>query len=62
MYGCVRCAGCVWKGRANPGSSILSAEMMLLQRGQVESADLIIKGTNGAISAKTVTYDFQHLI
>ena len=48
--------------KVNPGSLILSAEMMLRHMGWVEAADLIIKGTNGAISAKTVTYDFERLM
>ncbi len=48
--------------KVNPGSVILSAEMMLRHMGWTEAADLIIKGTNGAISAKTVTYDFERLM
>lgn len=47
--------------KVNPGSLILSAEMMLRHMGWTE-ADLIIKGTNGAIAAKTVTYDFERLM
>lgn len=50
------------KDQVNPGSLILSAEMMLRHMGWTEAADLIIKGTNGAISAKTVTYDFHRLM
>ena len=50
------------KDQVNPGSLILSAEMMLRHMGWLEAADLIIKGTNGAISAKTVTYDFERLM
>ena len=50
------------KDQVNPGSLILSAEMMLRHMGWVEAADLIIKGTNGAIGAKTVTYDFERLM
>ncbi|WP_339417871.1 MULTISPECIES: NADP-dependent isocitrate dehydrogenase [unclassified Pseudomonas] len=50
------------KDQVNPGSLILSAEMMLRHMGWIEAADLIIKGTNGAISAKTVTYDFHRLM
>ncbi|WP_339524028.1 NADP-dependent isocitrate dehydrogenase [Pseudomonas sp. EA_35y_Pfl2_R111] len=50
------------KDQVNPGSLILSAEMMLRHIGWTEAADLIIKGTNGAISAKTVTYDFERLM
>ena len=48
--------------KVNPGSVILSAEMMLRHIGWVEAADLIIKGMDGAISAKTVTYDFERLM
>ena len=44
--------------KVNPGSVILSGEMMLRYMGWIEAADLIIKGMDGAISAKTVTYDF----
>ena len=46
------------KGIANPGSIILSAELMLRHLGWNESADLIIKGMAGAISSKQVTSDF----
>ena len=45
--------------KVNPGSIILSAEMMLRDMGWEEAADLIIKGMGGAIQAKTVTYDFE---
>lgn len=48
--------------KVNPGSLILSAEMMLRHMGWTEAADLIIKGTNGAIAAKTVPYDFERLM
>ncbi|PPC77059.1 NADP-dependent isocitrate dehydrogenase [Pokkaliibacter plantistimulans] len=48
--------------KVNPGSVILSAEMMLRHMGWTEAADLIIKGTEGAIAAKTVTYDFERLM
>ncbi|TQV73541.1 NADP-dependent isocitrate dehydrogenase [Exilibacterium tricleocarpae] len=48
--------------KVNPGSLILSAEMMLRHMGWNEAADLIIKGTEGAIGAKTVTYDFERLM
>jgi len=48
--------------QVNPGSVILSAEMMLRYMGWSEAADLIIKGMDGAISAKTVTYDFERLM
>ena len=44
--------------KVNPGSVILSGEMMLRHLGWIEAADLIIKGMDGAIAAKTVTYDF----
>jgi isocitrate dehydrogenase len=44
--------------KVNPGSVILSGEMMLRYIGWGEAADLIIKGIEGAINAKTVTYDF----
>ncbi|EKD54762.1 MAG: hypothetical protein ACD_60C00045G0001 [uncultured bacterium] len=44
--------------KVNPGSLILSAEMMLRHMGWDEAAELIIKGVEGAINAKTVTYDF----
>lgn len=50
------------QNKVNPGSLILSAEMMLRHMGWVEAADLIIKGMDGAISAKTVTYDFERLM
>ena len=48
--------------KVNPGSVILSGEMMFRYLGWVEAADLIIKGMDGAISAKTVTYDFARLM
>ena len=48
--------------KVNPGSLILSAEMMLRHMGWEEAADLIIKGMEGAISAGTVTYDFERLM
>ncbi|MCQ4287642.1 NADP-dependent isocitrate dehydrogenase [Pseudomonas stutzeri] len=48
--------------KVNPGSLILSAEMMLRHMGWVEAADLIIKSTERAIAAKTVTYDFERLM
>lgn len=48
--------------KVNPGSVILSAEMMLRHMGWFEAADLIIKGIDGAIAAKTVTYDFERLM
>jgi isocitrate dehydrogenase len=45
--------------KVNPGSVILSGEMMFRHMGWNEAADLIIKGIDGAIGAKTVTYDFE---
>ena len=48
--------------KVNPGSLILSAEMMLRHMGWFEAADLIVKGMEGAISSKTVTYDFERLM
>lgn len=48
--------------KVNPGSLILSAEMMLRHMGWVEAADLILNGVQGAIAAKTVTYDFERLM
>jgi isocitrate dehydrogenase len=47
--------------KVNPGSLILSAEMMLRHMEWHEAADLIVKGMEGAISAATVTYDFERL-
>lgn len=44
--------------KVNPGSVILSGEMMLRYMGWTEAADLILKGLDGAIAARTVTYDF----
>lgn len=48
--------------KVNPGSLILSAEMMLRHLGWTEAADLVVKGMEGAINAKTVTYDFERLM
>ena len=48
--------------KVNPGSVILSGEMMFRYLGWVEVADLIIKGMEGAVAAKTVTYDFARLM
>ena len=48
--------------KVNPGSLILSAEMMLRHIGWNEAAELVIIGMNGAIAAKTVTYDFERLM
>ena len=50
------------KDMVNPGSVILSGEMMLRYMGWTEAADLIIKGLEGAIGKKTVTYDFERLM
>jgi len=50
------------KDMVNPGSVILSGEMMFRYLGWREAADLIIKGMEGAIAAKTVTYDFHRLM
>ncbi|MBT8125420.1 MAG: NADP-dependent isocitrate dehydrogenase, partial [Gammaproteobacteria bacterium] len=49
------------KNRVNPGSIILSAEMMLRFMGWTEAADLVNKGISGAIAAKTVTYDLARV-
>ena len=48
--------------KVNPGSVILSGEMMLRHLGWQEAADLVVKGMDGVISAKTVTYDFARLM
>lgn len=48
--------------KVNPGSVILSGEMMFRHMGWTEVADLIMKGMDGAIGAKTVTYDFHRLM
>ncbi len=48
--------------QVNPGSVVLSGEMMLRHLGWKEAADLVIKGMDGAIGAKTVTYDFARLM
>src|SRR5437868_1116571 len=48
--------------KVNPGSVVLSGEMMLRYLGWTEAADLIVKGMDGAIAAKTVTYDFARLM
>ena len=47
--------------KVNPGSVILSGEMMFRYLGWPEAADMIIRGLEGAIQAKTVTYDFARL-
>jgi isocitrate dehydrogenase len=48
--------------RVNPGSVILSGEMMLRHLGWTEAADAVLRGMDGAIGAKTVTYDFARLM
>ena len=48
--------------KVNPGSVTLSGEMMLRHLGWTEAADLVVKGIDGAIGAKTVTYDFARLM
>ncbi len=48
--------------KVNPGSLVLSAEMMLRHMGWTEAADLIVRGMEQAIQAKTVTYDFARLM
>ncbi len=50
------------KDVVNPGSVVLSGEMMLRYMGWTEAADLILKGLNGAIASKRVTYDFARLM
>jgi isocitrate dehydrogenase len=50
------------KDMVNPGSVVLSGEMMLRHLGWVEAADLVLKGLNGAIGSKRVTYDFARLM
>jgi len=50
------------KDQVNPSSLLLSGEMMLRHLGWTEAADLVIKGIEGAISAKTVTYDLERLM
>ncbi|MEK0448088.1 MAG: hypothetical protein RL088_356 [Verrucomicrobiota bacterium] len=50
------------KDQVNPGSVVLSGEMMFRYLGWTEAADLIIKGLNGAIGSKKVTYDFARLM
>ncbi len=50
------------QNKVNPGSLILSAEMMLRHMGWGEAADLIVKGIEAAISSGTVTYDFERLM
>jgi isocitrate dehydrogenase len=50
------------KDQVNPGSLVLSAEMMLRHMGWTEAADMIIKGLSGAIASRQVTYDLERLI
>jgi isocitrate dehydrogenase len=50
------------KDVVNPGSVVLSGEMMFRYLGWTEAADLILKGLNGAIGSKRVTYDFARLM
>lgn len=50
------------KDQVNPGSVVLSGEMMLRYMGWTEAADLILQGLNGAIESKHVTYDFHRLM
>ncbi|MFM8469746.1 MAG: isocitrate/isopropylmalate family dehydrogenase, partial [Limisphaerales bacterium] len=50
------------KDQVNPGSVVLSGEMMLRHLGWTEAADLVLKGLNGAIASKRVTYDFARLM
>ena len=48
--------------KVNPGSVILSGEMMFRHLGWIEAADLVVKGMDGAIASKHVTYDFARLM
>jgi isocitrate dehydrogenase len=48
--------------KVNPGSVVLSGEMMLRYMGWLEAADLVLRGMNGAIGSKKVTYDFARLM
>ncbi len=48
--------------KVNPGSVVLSGEMMLRHLGWIEAADLVLKGMDGAIASKRVTYDFARLM
>jgi isocitrate dehydrogenase len=50
------------KDMVNPGSVVLSGEMMLRHMGWTAAADLVLKGLNGAIGSKKVTYDFARLM
>jgi isocitrate dehydrogenase len=50
------------KDMVNPGSVVLSGEMMFRHLGWTEAADLILKGLNGAITSRRVTYDFARLM
>jgi len=48
--------------KVNPGSVVLSGEMMFRYMGWTEAAELILKGLKGAIGSKRVTYDFARLM
>ena len=48
--------------KVNPGSVVLSGEMMFRHLGWKEAADLVVKGMDGAIASKHVTYDFARLM
>ena len=50
------------QNKVNPGSLILSAEMMLRHMGWIEAADLIMSSMDRAIGAKKVTYDFARMM
>ncbi|WP_019022042.1 NADP-dependent isocitrate dehydrogenase [Thioalkalivibrio sp. ALE23] len=50
------------RDKVNPGSLVLSAEMMLRHLGWTEAADLVVRGMEGAIAAGEVTYDFARLM
>jgi len=49
-------------GQGEPGSVVLSGEMMFRYLGWAAAADLIVKGLNGAITSKRVTYDFARMM
>jgi isocitrate dehydrogenase len=50
------------KDQVNPSSLLLSGEMLLRHLGWTEAADLVVKGIEGSIAAKTVTYDLERLM
>ena len=54
--------GYAGQDKVNPGSLILSGEMMLRHMGWTEAAELILKGVAETIKAKTVTYDFERMM